>query len=84
MKAVCNGTPFMIEKISPQVGLEPVTARSVGQLLTYWATWARLHIWRVNECMFLHQFYKGEQPLLLSASFQKGGEQTLSLRVDPL
>ena len=33
MKAVCNGTPFMIEKISPQVGLEPGTARSVRPAL---------------------------------------------------
>ena len=25
-----NGTPFTVEKISPRVGLEPGTARSVG------------------------------------------------------
>ena len=34
-KAVCNGTPFTVEKISPRVGLELGTARSVGQLLTH-------------------------------------------------
>ena len=31
MKAVCNVTLFTVEKISPRVGLEPGTARSVGQ-----------------------------------------------------
>ena len=39
-KAVCNGTPFVVEKISPRAGLELVTARSVGQHLTHWATGA--------------------------------------------
>ena len=29
--AVCNETLFMVGKILPQVGLEPGTARSVGQ-----------------------------------------------------
>ena len=29
-KAVCNGTPFTAEKISPRAGLEHGTARSVG------------------------------------------------------
>ena len=29
-----NGTPFMVEKISPRAGLELGTARSVGQRLT--------------------------------------------------
>ena len=33
--AVCNGTLFMVGKILPQVGLEPRTAKSVGQALTY-------------------------------------------------
>ena len=33
--AVCNGTSFMVEKISPQAGLELGTARSVGQHLTH-------------------------------------------------
>ena len=36
-KAVCKGTLLTIRKISPQVGLEPGTARSVDQCLTYWA-----------------------------------------------
>ena len=31
---VCNGIPFTVEEISPQAGLEPGTARSVGQRLT--------------------------------------------------
>ena len=35
MKTVCNGTPFTVEKISPRAGLEPGTARSVGQRLTH-------------------------------------------------
>ena len=30
-KAVCNGTPFMVEKISPRVRIELGPARSVGQ-----------------------------------------------------
>ena len=30
-KAVCNGTLFTVEKILPQAGLEPRTARSAGQ-----------------------------------------------------
>ena len=37
---VCNGTLIMIEKFSPQEGLEPGTTRSVGQVLTHWATGA--------------------------------------------
>ena len=35
MKAVCNGIPSTVEKISPRAGLEPGTARSVGQRLTH-------------------------------------------------
>ena len=38
MKGLLNGTPFMVEKISPRAGLEPGTARSVGQRLTHFAT----------------------------------------------
>ena len=34
-KAVCNGTPFMVEKFSPRAGLKPGTARSAGQSLTH-------------------------------------------------
>ena len=37
-RAVCNGTPFMVEKISPRAGLEPGTARSVGQRFTHFVT----------------------------------------------
>ena len=33
-KAVCNGIPFTVEKISSRAGLEPEIARSVGQRLT--------------------------------------------------
>ena len=33
MKGLCNGTLSTVEKISPQAGLEPTTARSVGQCL---------------------------------------------------
>ena len=33
-------TPFTVEKISPQAGIEPGTERSVGQCLTYRATGA--------------------------------------------
>ena len=32
--------PFMVEKVSPWAGIEPRTARSVGQRLTHWATGA--------------------------------------------
>ena len=32
---VCNGTPFMVEKISPRAGIELGTPRSVGQRLTH-------------------------------------------------
>ena len=39
---MCNGTPFTVEKISPRAGLEPGTARSVGQRLTNGATEAPL------------------------------------------
>ena len=35
LKAVCNGTPAMAEKISPPAGLESMTVRSVGQRLTH-------------------------------------------------
>ena len=35
-----NATPLTIEKISPRVGLELATARSVDQRLTPWATGA--------------------------------------------
>ena len=35
MKSCVNGTPFMAEKILPLAGLEPGTARSVGQGLTH-------------------------------------------------
>ena len=35
MKAVCNGTPFKLEKILSRAGIELVTARSVGQRLTH-------------------------------------------------
>ena len=38
---MCNGTPFTVEKILPLVGLEPLTARSVGQHLNPWATMAQ-------------------------------------------
>ena len=31
IKAVCNVTPFTVEKMSPRAGLEFGTARSVGQ-----------------------------------------------------
>ena len=34
--AVCNGTPFTVEKISPRAGIELGTARSVGQRLKTW------------------------------------------------
>ena len=37
---MCNGTPFTVGKISPRAGLEPGTARSVGQHLTHSATGA--------------------------------------------
>ena len=30
MKAVCNGTPFTVEKILPRTGIELGTPRSVG------------------------------------------------------
>ena len=35
MKAVCNGTPFTVEKISSQVRIELGTSRSVVQHLTH-------------------------------------------------
>ena len=35
MKAVCNGTPFMVEKILPRAGIELGIARSVGQRLAH-------------------------------------------------
>ena len=35
MEAVCNGTPFSVEKTLPRVGLEIGTAKSVGQRLTH-------------------------------------------------
>ena len=38
IKAVCNETPFMVEKISPQAGLKLGATRSVGQRLTHLAT----------------------------------------------
>ena len=31
MKAVCTGTPFAVEKISPRVGLQPGTFRSCSR-----------------------------------------------------
>ena len=34
LKVVGNGTPFMVERSPPPVGLEPGIARSVGQWLT--------------------------------------------------
>ena len=37
---MCNGTPFTVEKSSPRAGLEPGSARSVGQRLTHRATGA--------------------------------------------
>ena len=39
-KAVCNWTPFTVEKFSPRAGPELGSAKSVGQRLTYWATGA--------------------------------------------
>ena len=33
IQAVCNGTPFMVEKMSTQMGLGSGIARSVGQHL---------------------------------------------------
>ena len=33
--AVCNATPFTVEKISPRAGFDLGTARSVGQRLTH-------------------------------------------------
>ena len=40
-KAMCNGNPvYGWEKFSPRAELEPRTASSVGQRLTYWATGA--------------------------------------------
>ena len=38
IKGLCNGVPFTVGKVSPRAGLEPPTARSVGQRLTYWVT----------------------------------------------
>ena len=35
IKAVYNESLFTVGKISPQAGLEPETARSVGQRLTH-------------------------------------------------
>ena len=35
MKAVCNGTPFTVEKISPGAGFELGTTRSLSQRLIY-------------------------------------------------
>ena len=35
MKAMCNQIRFMIERSPPQVGLEPGTARSVGQGISH-------------------------------------------------
>ena len=35
LEAICNGTPFSVEKISPRAGLELGSARSVDQRLTY-------------------------------------------------
>ena len=40
MKGCVNGTPFMVEKISPRARIELRTARSVGQRLTHRATGA--------------------------------------------
>ena len=37
---MCNGTLFTVEKSSPQAGLEPGTARSVGQSLIHSAAGA--------------------------------------------
>ena len=34
-KAVCIGTPFTVEKISPRTGLELKTTRTAGQRLTH-------------------------------------------------
>ena len=39
-EAVCNGTPFVVEKNLPQAGLELGTARSANQRLTHWVTGA--------------------------------------------
>ena len=33
---MCNGTSYTVGKISPRAGLEPRTARSVGQRFTHW------------------------------------------------
>ena len=40
MMGGCNGTLYKSEKISTLADLQPRTARSVGQHLTYWATGA--------------------------------------------
>ena len=40
MKGLCNETPFTLEMISPRAGLEPETARSVGQRFSRGTTWA--------------------------------------------
>ena len=40
---LCAMEPFIVE-ISPQVGLELGTARSVRQRLTHWATGAPAHL----------------------------------------
>ena len=35
MKGCVQWTPFTLEKISPRAGIEPGTARSLGQRLSY-------------------------------------------------
>ena len=50
--AVCNGTPFTVEKLSPGAGFDLATARSVGQRLTHWAIVAPAHdITKIIYCI---------------------------------
>ena len=55
-KAVCSGTPFAVEKISPRAGLEFGTTRSVGQCLTH------VRLEQIQICQPIHRrkerFYK--------------------------
>ena len=53
-----NRNLFQVERISPQVGLKPGTATSVGQSLTHWATGYPslslvLNGWKGWDCAFM-------------------------------
>ena len=56
--AMCNWSPFTVEKISPRAGIELGTARSVGQRLIHLATGApsiMVDIWK-RRCVLITGF----------------------------